>query len=82
MWANIYSSSVIVVNHMVVKLKREADSLEVDIQTFVIILVTVSKNVFTVYFDLLNVGQLLFKFSDCCKHIWQLYSNSKLTLLN
>ena len=48
MWANIYSSSVIVVNHMVVKLKGEADSLEVDIQTFVIIPVTVSKNVFTV----------------------------------
>ena len=47
MWANIYSSSVIVVNHMVVKLKREADSLEVDIQTFVIMPVTVSKNVFT-----------------------------------
>ena len=47
MWANIYSSSVIVVNHMAVKLKRQADSLEVDIQTFVIILVTVSKNVFT-----------------------------------
>ena len=42
MWANIYSSSVIVV-----KLKREADSLEADIQTFVIIPVTVSKNVFT-----------------------------------
>ena len=32
-----YLSSVIVVNHMVVKLKREADSLEVDIQTFIII---------------------------------------------
>ena len=47
MWANIYSSSVIVVNHMVVKLKREADPLEVDIQTFIIIPVTVSKNVFT-----------------------------------
>ena len=29
---------------MVVKLKREADSLEVDIQTFIIIPVTVSKN--------------------------------------
>ena len=47
MWANIYSSSVIVVNQMVVKLKRKADSLEVGIQTFVIIPVTVSKNVFT-----------------------------------
>ena len=32
-----YLSSVIVVNHMAVKLKREADSLEVDIQTFIII---------------------------------------------
>ena len=42
MWENIYSGSVIVV-----KLKREADSLEVGIQTFVIIPVTVSKNVFT-----------------------------------
>ena len=47
MWENIYSSSAIVVNQMVVKLKREADSLEVDIQTFVIIPVTVSKNMFT-----------------------------------
>ena len=47
MWANTYSSSVIVVNHMAVKLKREADSLEVDIQAFTIIPVTVSKNVFT-----------------------------------
>ena len=47
MWANIYSNSVIVVNQMVVKLKRKADSLEVGIQTFVIIPVTVSKNVFT-----------------------------------
>ena len=46
MWANIYSSSVIVVNHMTVKLKREADSLELDIQTFIIKPVTVSKNVF------------------------------------
>ena len=46
MWANIYSSSVIVVNHMAVKLKREADSLELDIQTFIIKPVTVSKNVF------------------------------------
>ena len=36
MWANIYSSSVIVVNHMAVKLKREAVSLELDIQTFII----------------------------------------------
>ena len=45
MWANIYSSSVIVVNHMVVKLRHEADSLELDIQTFIIKLVTVSKNV-------------------------------------
>ena len=42
-----YLSSVIVVNHMAVKLKREADSLEVDIQTFIIIPVTVRKNVFT-----------------------------------
>ena len=32
---------------MVVKLKRGADSLEVDTETFVIIPVTVSKNVFT-----------------------------------
>ena len=46
MWANIYSSSVIVVNNMVVKLKREADSLELDIQIFIIKPVTVSKNVF------------------------------------
>ena len=46
MWANIYSSSVIVVNHMAVKLKREADSLEIYIQTFIIKSVTVSKNVF------------------------------------
>ena len=46
MWANIYSSSVIVVNHMAVKLKREADSLEQDIQTFIIKPVTVSENVF------------------------------------
>ena len=46
MWANIYSSSVIVVNHMAVELKREADSLEVDIQTFIIKLATVLKNVF------------------------------------
>ena len=42
-----YLSSVIVVNHIAVKLKREADSLEVDIKTFIIIPVTVSKNVFT-----------------------------------
>ena len=42
-----YLSSVIVVNHIAVKLKREADSLEVDIQTFIIIPITVSKNVFT-----------------------------------
>ena len=42
-----YLSSVIVVNHMVVKLKREADSLEVDIQKFIIKPVTVRKNVFT-----------------------------------
>ena len=48
MWANIYSSSVVVVNHMVVKLKREADSLEVNIQIFIIMPVTVSKSVFTV----------------------------------
>ena len=46
MWGNIYSSSVTVVNHMAVKLKREADSLELDIQTFIIKPVTVSKNVF------------------------------------
>ena len=45
MWANIYSSSVIVVNHMAVKLRHVADSLELDIQTFIIKLVTVSKNV-------------------------------------
>ena len=32
---------------MVVKLKRGADSLEVDTETFIIILVTVSENVFT-----------------------------------
>ena len=38
---------MIVVNHMAVKLKREADSLELDIQTFIIKPVTVSKNVFT-----------------------------------
>ena len=37
MRANIYSSSVIFVNHMAVKLKREADSLEVDIQIFIIV---------------------------------------------
>ena len=47
MRANIYSSSVIFVNHMAVKLKREADSLEVDIQIFIIIPVTVRENVFT-----------------------------------
>ena len=47
MWADIYSSSVIVVSHMVVKLKHEAKSLELGIQIFIIILVTVSKNVFT-----------------------------------
>ena len=46
MWANIYSSSVIAVNHMAIKLKREADSLELDIQTFIIKPVTVSENVF------------------------------------
>ena len=45
MWANIYSSSVIVVNHMAVKLRHKADSLELDIQTFIIEIVTVSKNV-------------------------------------
>ena len=38
---------MIVVNHMAVKLKREADSLEVDIQKFIIKPVTVRKNVFT-----------------------------------
>ena len=42
-----YLSSVIVVNRMAVKLKREADSLEVDIQKFIIIPLTVRKNVFT-----------------------------------
>ena len=46
MWANIYSNSVIFVNHMAVKLKREADSLELDLQTFIIKPVTVSENVF------------------------------------
>ena len=45
MWANIRSSSVIVENHMTVKLRNEADSLELDIQTFLIKRVTVSKNV-------------------------------------
>ena len=50
MWANIYSSSVIVVSHMAVKLKREAVSLELDIQTFIIKPVTVSKNVFKCMF--------------------------------
>ena len=40
-----YSSSVIVVSHMVVK--REVKSLELGIQISIIILVTVSKNVFT-----------------------------------
>ena len=46
MQANIYSSSVIVVNHMAVKLKREADSLEVDIQIFITKPVTFNENVF------------------------------------
>ena len=46
MWADTYSSSVIVVSHMVVKLKREAKSLELGIQIFIIIPVTVSNNVF------------------------------------
>ena len=46
MWANIYSSSVIVVNHMALKLKGDAVSLELDIHTFIIKPVTVSKNVF------------------------------------
>ena len=46
MWANIYSSSVVVVHHMAVKLKREADSLEVDIQIFIIKPVTFSRNFF------------------------------------
>ena len=41
-----YLSSVTFVNRMAVKLKRKADSLEVDIQTFIIIPVTVRKNVF------------------------------------
>ena len=45
MWANIYSSSVVFINHMAVKLKREADSLEEDIQIFIIKPVTFSKNV-------------------------------------
>ena len=40
-----YLSSVIVVNHMAVKLKREADSLEVDIQKFIIIPVIVSQRI-------------------------------------
>ena len=34
MWADIYPSSGIVVSHMVIKLKREADSLEVDIHIY------------------------------------------------
>ena len=42
-----YLSLVTFVNRMAVKLKRKADSLEVDIQTFIIIPVTVRKNVFT-----------------------------------
>ena len=42
----MYLSSVIVVNHMAVKLKRGDDSLELDIQTFIIKPVTVSENVF------------------------------------
>ena len=42
-----YLSLVTFVNRMAVKLKRKADSLEVDIQTFIIISVTVRKNVFT-----------------------------------
>ena len=42
-----YLSSVTFVNRMAVKLKRKADSLEVDIQTFIMIPVTVRKNVFT-----------------------------------
>ena len=46
MWANIYLSSVIFVNQVAVKLKRETDSLELDIQTFIIKPVTVSENVF------------------------------------
>ena len=46
MLTNIYSSSVLLVNHMAVKLKREADSLEVDIQIFIIKPVTFSRNVF------------------------------------
>ena len=46
MWTNIYSSSVLLVNHMAVKLKREADSLEVDIQIFITKPVTFNKNVF------------------------------------
>ena len=44
---HIYPSSGIVVSHMVIKLKREADSLEVDIQILIIIPVTVRENVFT-----------------------------------
>ena len=46
MWAIIYSSSVVVVSHMAVKLKGEADCLEGDIQIFIIKPVTFSKNVF------------------------------------
>ena len=42
-----YLSSVIFVNRMAVKLKREADFLEVDIQTFIIIPVTVRRKIFT-----------------------------------
>ena len=47
MWAKIYSSSVVVVNQMVVKLKLEADSLKVNVQIFIIMPVTVNKSVFT-----------------------------------
>ena len=46
MLTNIYSSSVLLVNHMAVKLKREADSLEVDIQIFITKPVTFNKNVY------------------------------------
>ena len=46
MWAIICSSSVVVVSHMAVKLKREADSLEADFQIFIIKPVTFRKNVF------------------------------------
>ena len=62
MWADIYSSSVIFVSHTVVKLKREAKSLELGIQIFIIILVTVSKSVFTgSVVHLMHVTRHIFK---------------------